>query len=185
MAVPETTGTQLRLVFLDEWGEIPVDADWTPDTTLIDLTSALYDFNLSYELAVLGSHEQYSDYQLSNFFVLGRHRPVRRAHQLHVESVSKESPLELLTFIPAELLYAAGGATGLALLLRLRKIAELVYTIDLDLKNARLKRQIERARLQVELNDAEREVTERLRKRVENQRLRLSEASIEADEPLG
>lgn len=182
MAASEPTAARLRLVFTDDWGEVPVSADWTPDTTLIDLTSALYDFNLSYELAVIGSHELYREYQLKNFFILGRHRPVRRAHQLHVESVSKESPLELLTSIPPELLLYAGGG---AFLLRLRKIAELVYTIDLDLKNARLKSEIEHARLQVELDDAERVVAERLRKRVENQRLRLTEALIESDDILG
>ena len=124
MAAVEFPSLRLRLQFYDEWGDVAVAGPtWTTENTVIDLTAAIYDFNLAYGIAVLRSLDQYADYTLGNFFQLGRNRPVRRGHQLHVKRLTHESPLDLLSVIPSEVLYAAGTVGSLAFLAKLRAIA--------------------------------------------------------------
>jgi hypothetical protein len=169
---------RLRLVFAD-----PPAERVGHQVTVIDLTSAIYDFNLVYELAVMSSLEQYSDYDFSNFFLLGRKRPVSRQHQLRVERVSKRSPLELLTQIPPEVLYPLGTGGGIAFLWSLRRLVQAVYTVDLDFSNARLRKRVENQRLRNELDDLQQgAASRRLEKRVRDERLQLQRAEIDADD---
>jgi hypothetical protein len=83
-------------------------------------------------------------------------------------------------------LLGAGGAFGGAatFLFVLKRVIKGVYTIDLDLKNARLRKQVDNARLEWELEQvrAQPEVR-RLHERVRNQRLQLKEAELESDDP--
>jgi hypothetical protein len=153
--------------------------------TVVDLTEAIYDFNLAYEISVLRTLEQYADYNLSNFFLLGRNRPVSRDHQLIAERVSFESPLFFLGLIPHEVFWwtAGGAGTGSLLFLgRLVDIVEKVYTVPTNFKNARLRSQVENARLRLELDEVEEEAVKRLRKRVAPERFQLTEVEIDSDD---
>jgi hypothetical protein len=55
---------------------------WGPSTSPLDLSAAMYDFNLTYEVAVLSALEEYSNYTFGNFLLLGRRRPVERASKI-------------------------------------------------------------------------------------------------------
>ena len=68
----------------------------TRHATFLDLSAALYDFELTYEVAVLRSLPEYADYKFSNFFLVGRHRPVPIPQRLRVKSLSYESPFHVL-----------------------------------------------------------------------------------------
>jgi hypothetical protein len=179
----EPPSVHLRVRFTERPEKAAVAApEWVPRTTTVDLTQAIYDFNLAYEIAVVRTAEQYAHYDLSNFFLLGRRRPVRRGHQLLVERVFYESPLHFLGLIPPEVLWPGGATTALVFLGKLFDVVETAYTIPLNFKNARLRSQIENARLQMERDDVQRQAAARLANRVKTERLQLTHAEIESDD---
>lgn len=185
-SVGEPPTVHVRTFFKQQAEKEPVEEPlWTPQPTAVDFTQAIYDFSLAYEIAVLRSLEQYADYDLSNFFLLGRRRPVRRPHQLIVERVSYESPLHFLALIPPEVLWwTAGGvgASGLLFLGRLIDVLEKVYTVPVNFKNARLRSEVENMRLRMERDDLERKAEAQLRRRVETERFQLDRVKIESDD---
>ena len=136
----------------------------------IDLTSALYDFELVYEVAALRSLEEYQGYGFENFFVVGRRRPLDRAYQLRVATVSYGSPLSFLAEIPWPVV-AAGTIWPLY------KAIELVYTVDARLRVARKELLVREAQAEIALQQAN-ETLAQLKARQEQQEMRLNSAEI-------
>ncbi len=138
--------------------------------TAVDLTSALYDFELVYEAAVLQSLADYKDYDFGNFFIVGRNRPLDRSYQLNVVRVSYGSPLTLLASIPWSVI--AAGA-----LWPLYKSIELVYTADVRLRLTRKELLVREAQADAELLQA-RETLARLKARHDAQSMQLINIDI-------
>jgi hypothetical protein len=171
---------RLRVLFTERGEEVPVTApDWVPQPTTVDLSRAIFDFNPAYELAVVRTVGEYVNLDLENFYLLGSRRPVRRRHQLIPERLSYESPLHFLGLIPHDVLWLGGGA---AFVLKFRDALKAAYSIDLEVKNDRLKKQIENTRLRMQLDDLEQQATRRLKNRVQNQRLEPTTVEVESDD---
>jgi hypothetical protein len=144
-ALPIREHRRLRLRFEDR-------EDLARRPTLLDVSSAIYDFELAYELALILSADRYSDYPFTQaFFVVGRNRPVRRDDQPRVERVGLESPLEVILSLPPEVLVPGTVAAVSGTVATLYGVLRIVFTADLKLRTART-----RARAELDAAEVER-----------------------------
>jgi hypothetical protein len=67
--------------------------------SLLDVSSFLYDFNLTYEIARLATDSKYSDFMFSRYTLFRKGRPLEEPDRLHVEHLSVASPFDLVTII--------------------------------------------------------------------------------------
>ena len=87
-----------------------------PEGTLLveDVSAALYDFSILYEVALLGGADNYSrvrgasSYQGPWFWTRSARR-IEPAHKLRILTINRKSPLETLVAIPAAVLALGGG----------------------------------------------------------------------------
>jgi hypothetical protein len=70
-------------------------------TTLLEVTSFLYDFNLLYEIDRLAIDPVYESFRFSSNVYYRTGRPLQNSDRLHVESLKLGSPVELTTLIVA------------------------------------------------------------------------------------
>jgi hypothetical protein len=70
-------------------------------TTLLEVTSFLYDFNLLYEIDRLAIDPVYESFRFSSNVYYRTGRPLQNSDRLHVESLKLGSPIELTTLIVA------------------------------------------------------------------------------------
>jgi hypothetical protein len=143
--------------------------------TALDLSTALYDFSLTFEVAVLSTLPEYAEYDFKNFFIAGRNRPARRGHQLQVKQLSYESPFRLLGLLPK-----AVELPGIVE--RVYQSIETVYTAPVRLRVAKKRLLVEDAGLNRKLYE-EQHALEQLKRRVERQPLQLKDAEILELEP--
>lgn len=62
---------------------------------LLDISSLLYDLELSHDYGVLLSEKQYWDYQFSRYFWYRNGRPIESYYRVKAAKITKASPLEL------------------------------------------------------------------------------------------
>jgi hypothetical protein len=145
----------------------------TKGPTLVDVSAALYDFALVYDVAVLTTLPEYESYDFGTFFYVGRNRPTRRGHQLRLKQLSYESPFLFLGDIPT-VVAVAGAVWPLA------KAMEVVYTLGPRLRVAKKRKLLEETRLDRALADERAQAAlAQLRERQASQRLELSDAEID------
>jgi hypothetical protein len=75
--------------------------------TMLDVSNFLSDFNLLYEITRLATDYNYKAFRFSNFVFHRRGRPLDDRDRLHVQALTLESPLLLITALTA-----VGGAIG-------------------------------------------------------------------------
>jgi hypothetical protein len=145
--------------------------------TSIDISTAVWEFSLVYEVAVLATLPEYRGYPFSNSYYFARSRPVPRSVQLRVVRMSLESPFWLAALVPLKVA-AAGIVWPLA------KAFEWVYTIDVRIPADRAEWSARQAEAEARTAEAHlrsaRANTElqRLRERTAQQPLRPIEVTI-------
>ena len=92
---------------------------------LIDVTSFLYDFNLTYEVLRLATDPDHKEYQFSDETWSKKHRDLPPDQQLHALKLRQESPLELIAATTAI-------ATGVGAVWGLVQIAERILNWPLN-----------------------------------------------------
>jgi hypothetical protein len=159
---------------------VPREGRAFEDLSPLDLSQALYDFSLVYEVGVLTSMPEFEGYRFDNFFLRGRNRPVPHDVHLHLKTVRYGSPFEVLGFIP-EFVTAAGGAFAIA------RAIEWAYSIDVRLRTGRLEQRNRYKRALLEEDRLDRELKRReevrttlvqLSNRIERQPLELEAAEL-------
>jgi hypothetical protein len=166
------------LVVAVVFSELPDDARLRvegahPAPTLLDLSAAIYDFTLTYEIAVISSLPEYTDYNLANFFVVGRNRPVHRDHQLRVKQITYASPFQILGFIPKAVSVIPGIVEAFV------RAIEIVYTAPVRLRVSKKRLQLEETVLDRQILQAQEQLQlERLRQRTEDYPLQLTNAEV-------
>lgn len=98
---------------------------------LLDITSLLYDFELSHDFSLLLTAEEYSGYSFSRYFWFRNGRPLKSDHKLRAIRIEKLSPLTV------ELLIATVAVTSGALW-TLAQIIEKVANWKLNRRKLRL-----------------------------------------------
>jgi hypothetical protein len=98
---------------------------------LLDITSLLYDFELSHDFSLLLTAEEYSDYRFSRYFWFRKGRRLRSNHMLRAVRIEKLSPLTI------ELLIASVAVTSGAIW-TLAQLIEKVANWRLNRRKLRL-----------------------------------------------
>jgi hypothetical protein len=78
---------------------------------LSDISSLLYDFELSYNLSVILTAPEYADYVFSDNFFFRTRRKLKDEYRIRVSKITKESPFEILLVI-------ASGAVAVTAILK-------------------------------------------------------------------
>jgi len=68
-------------------------------TSLLDLSSFFYYFNLLYDFSVIISLYRYKNYKFSQFFWYRKGRPIWKEHQLFLKEIQHKFPLEVVVII--------------------------------------------------------------------------------------
>jgi hypothetical protein len=167
--------------------------DEKSNITLLDFSSLSYDLTLLHDCLVLSTLSDYKDYTFNRFFWYRNGRPLKESHQLFLERVKMESPLEMVT-----VLSVAGTSVGLIWVLVQafekisnwhlnRRILELqVQNLEETVKSRRLdnqSKQLDNARKQLELEEllsqkGSREVFDRIVERFESYPFAATDARI-------
>jgi len=104
---------------------------------LLDISSLLYDLELSHDYGVLLSEEEYWGYEFSRYFWYRKGRPIESYHRVKAVKIIKASPLEL----------TLGIASIGALLVVLQIVEKVAYW---PLNRKKLKLEMEKLNLEVE-----------------------------------
>lgn len=142
----KTLNVRMKLVFED-----------IEKPRLLDITSLLYDFELTHDLSLLLTAEEYSDYRFSRYFWFRNGRPLKSNHRLRAVRIEKLSPLTV------ELLVASVAVTSGALW-TFAQIIEKVTNWKLNRQKLRLevqKLEREERRYQESSNNLREKVEER------------------------
>lgn len=151
---------------------------------LLDISSLLYDLELSHDYGVLLSEKKYWNYEFSRFFWYRNGRPIDPHYRVKAARIVKESPLELTLVI------ASVGALWIVLQiiekvvnwpLSRKKLKLEVEKLELETaeKRADLHRTIALAQEQRESREGAATVEERLVQRLAESRLVLLEIDVE------
>jgi hypothetical protein len=161
---------------------------------LLDISSALYDFNVMYEVLRLAVDPKYDAVSLKNAqYLLRRNgRPLAPEDRLHVEKLVQQSPLELITILAAlpgaaATIWAIAQATEKLVLLPLNR-----EKLRQEIEKLRRENQVGTSpRLIISTADADEHLTRRLETRgvlpifqsllarLGRARTRLTEISVE------
>ena len=68
--------------------------------SMLELSSFLYDFNLLHDCLALTTLPDYKDYYFAQYCWYRKGRPLHKEHQLYVNKINHNSPLELEVIIP-------------------------------------------------------------------------------------
>jgi len=121
------------------------------ETSLLDVASFLYDFNLGYEVSRLVADPKYEGFHFSHFVYYRKGRPLEIADRLIVHRLSHQSPIELITIVAA-VPAAVAAAWGIV------QIVERVTNFRLNRQKLELevrKLQLETGKLQANIAKSE------------------------------
>ena len=192
----------LLLLKLDRPINWKIHFEERPGTSLLDVSSVLYDVNLLYDAVVLSLLPEYEEYKFSRYFWYRQGRHLHEKHRLLLKRIRSESPIELVTIITA-----AAASVGIlwALLQAIEKIENWDLNrqkLELEVENLICEKQKrteelhkayldrEKAMVEIERAFAEREslkILNRILKRIEESNLvatdvSFSDAATEADD---
>jgi hypothetical protein len=105
------------------------------DPDLLDVSSLLYDLELSHDYGVILSEIEYQEYKFTRYFWYRNGRPIEKYHHIKVLRLNKKSPLELTLLI-----------SSIGALLILLKIIEKVSNWSLN--REKLKCEVEKLKLE-------------------------------------
>lgn len=123
--------------------------DEPADTTVLHLSSLLYDMNLLNDCIVLVSLPEYAEFKFSTTFWYRNGRPVSRDHRLYLGRIRHSSPIELSVIFT---MTAAAVGVPWVLVQTIEKVS------NWKLNRQKLKYDVEKARLEVEKLAADREL---------------------------